>query len=147
MTDTIREGIIQAIVTNLEGGTYTILDDAVVYRGRQLFDPDTEELPLITVLPRLEDAERTQYGTSLCRMPIDISCLVRIDGRNVSTLAESALGELIKSAMSSLPSDADDVTYTGGGVEQYPDVMGQKVLMVGITIRVEYQFNSGDPYN
>ena len=147
MTDTIREKVILGIIANLEAGTYVELHGAQVFRGRQLFDPDTEDLPLIAVLPRMEDAERTQYGATRCRMPVDVSCLVRIGAANVSILAEAALGELIKAALASLPADADDMIYTGGGVEQYPDLLGQVVLMVGITIRVEYQFNSGDPYN
>ena len=148
MADTLREKIIAEIMTALAGyGSFAAIPSPVFSRGRQLFDPDCDPLPVVAVLPGVEEAERTRYGTTHCTMPVDISCLISIGDNNPSELGEAVLGELIAAALSSLPSDAEDMAYSSGGIESYPDQMGQAVLSVGITINVQYETDNGDPYN
>lgn len=148
MADTLREKIIKHIVATLgDYGTFVAIPSPVVSRGQQLFDPDVDPLPVIAVLPGVEEAERTRYGTTHCTMPVDISCLISLGDNNPSELGEAVLGELITAALSSLPSDAEDMAYSSGGIESYPDQMGQAVLSVGITINVQYETDTGDPYN
>ena len=148
MADTIREKIIKHVLATLAGYvSFVSIPSPGVSRGRQVFDPDVDPLPVIAVLPGIEEAARTRYGTTHCIMPIDISCLISLDENNPSELGEAVLGELITAALSSLPGDAEDLSYTGGGIGSYPDQLGQAVLSVGITIDVQYETDIGDPYN
>lgn len=147
MADTLREKIIQSLVATLTAySAFDVIASPTISRGKELFDPDIDFFPVIAVLPGLDEAERS-YGITHCTMIIDITCLIKIGGSNPSTLGEAVLGELIKATMSSLPANADDVEYTGGGIETYPDEFGElSVLSVGITIKVMYQTDIGDPY-
>ena len=117
------------------------------FRGQELFDPDVDPLPVITVMPGVEEAERSRYGSTLCTMPVDISCLISFGENNPSELGEAVLGELITATLSSLPADAEDMEYAGGGILEYPDQMGQRTLTAGIVINVKYETDIGDPYN
>ena len=148
MADTIREKIIAAMTSTLKNySEYTTISSPDVHRGRIIFDPDVDPLPLISVVPRVESAEPTTYQTTDCTMPVDVSCLVPVGESNPSELGEAVLGELIKAALSAVPSDAESIFYTGGGIDEYPDEMGQAVLTVGISLSVKYKTDTDDPYN
>ena len=158
MSDTIRESIIQELVDLIEAYTFTAVSSPGVYRGRQVFDPDTEPPPIITVLPRSEENQNTDYGMHDLTMPVDIICLERMVDQNPSELGEAILGELIRCVFgyeAAGPTKvggmsatyADEVVYRSGGIDAYPDELGQQILHVGITIDIRYQTNAGDPYS
>jgi hypothetical protein len=162
MNLTIREKIIRELVDVLNGFTWESISAPKVYRGRQIFNPDTELPPIITILPRAEDGAQTDFGTDDKTMLIDAICLERMNGQNPSELGEAILGELTAAVFGKevdgsdgdpekfggmSTTYADAVSYVGGGVDRYPDELGQQILHVGITIRVKYQTNAGDPYN
>lgn len=146
MADTIRETIIQAIVDSVDGYTFTALAGADVYRGRIRFQEQLEDLPLISVIPRQEEAGIGNYGQSLCTMEVVVGAIAAIGAANPSELAEAVHGELIKAAFRVAPADARKMAYAGGGIEQYPDELGQPLLAVSITLAVEYETDLGDPY-
>ena len=146
MADTIREKIISAIVSTLKNyASYSVVASPTVVRGYENYDPDVDNFPIIAVMPRQDDVERTKYGIQNCTMQVDIYCLVKIGTNNPSELAEAVLGELIVAALSSTPSDASDMAYVNGGIDDYMD-LSKTVLTVGISIEVTYETDIGDPY-
>lgn len=158
---TIRELIIREIKDLYENFTFESIESPTIYRGRQVFDPDTETPPLITILPRTEESIK-EYGMSEQGMPIDIVCLARMGTENPSELGEEILGELILCVFGKNNPDvdgdpakaggltltyADSLDYRSGGIDQYPDEAGQAILHVGITVFIKYSTDMGDPYS
>ena len=147
MADTIREQIIKAMVTQLESATFETLLGATIYRGQLLFQTEIEALPIVAVIPREEEAGVTQYGSAIMLMPVVVGAILAIEGENPSELAEAVHGELIAHAMGLSSALFQDMVYVGGGIEQYPDQLGQPLISVSITINIEYLADIGDPYN
>jgi hypothetical protein len=161
MDKTIREKIIYEITALFEGYTFVSITNPAVYRGWQVFDPDVKPPPLVALQPRVEECNRTDYGADERTMPVDIICLERIVDQNPSELGEAILGELIACVfgkaveedgaiikLGGMSTDlADDVVYRTGGIDQYPDQLGEAILHVGITVSVRYTTLAGDPYN
>ena len=146
MSDTIREKIIADIVSTLNlYGSYSVIASPTVVRGYETFDPDVHDLPIVAVVPRQENVERTEYGAYQCTMQVDVYCLVKLGSANPSELAEAVLGELLLATFSATPSDASDMAYVNGGIDEYMD-QTKTVLTVGITIEVVYETDIGDPY-
>jgi hypothetical protein len=162
MSYTIRDSAIRELVALLKAYAWTAVTSPDVYRGRQVFDPDTEPPPLITVLPRIEESFRNDYGMFENSMPVDLICLAAIGVQNPSELGEAILGEMILAVYGKEGTDAggdpeksggmtntyvDDVLYRSGGIDAYPDDIGQQILHVGITVVFKYTTNAGDPFS
>lgn len=161
LSDTIRELIIAEMAALFNDYTFESMTSPTIYRGRQVFDPDTEPPPLITLLPRVEASERTEYQEDKHDMPVDVICLTRLGTANPSELGEQVLGELIHCIFGTrsgaggtwtktggMTDDyADEVVYRSGGIDQYPDQLGQEILHVGLTVAITYRTVTGDPYN
>ncbi len=139
MADTIRELIIQDIVAALE----SLSGYGEVYRGRTYFSPD--ELPAVSVLPGIESGEK-QYGAQILTMPVQVHAVQVVGDNNPSELSETVLGDLIDVLIYGAIDRINGMTYTGGGVEDYPDEDDQAVS-VQISIEIEYSTVIGDPYN
>lgn len=147
MADTLREKIIAHIVSTLDNyASFISIASPTVDRGYEWYDPDVHDLPIIAVLPRPEDAERTKYGTVSCTMPVDIYCILKIGASNPSILGEAVLGELIVAALSATPPDASDMAYVNGGIDEYQDQHASSLMRIGITINITYETDIGDPY-
>jgi hypothetical protein len=163
MEKSIRAKIIAELSDLIEGYTFESLSSRQpkVYRGVQRFDPDIDPPPLITILPRIEENQRTDYGMDEKTMPVDIICLERIESQNPSDLGEDILAELIACVfgkettvdgspvkLGGMSADyIDDIIYRTGGIDAYPDDLSQPMLHVGITVSIKYQTNAGDPFN
>lgn len=145
MADTIREKIIQDIKDSLLGFTFTSLAGAGVYRGQMRFQEAIENPPVISILPR-EDEAAPHYGQTQCTFPVYISALAKKGSANESELAEAMHGELIEAAFDDEPTDAEKFEYVGGGVESYATELGQPFVVVTIQLSVEYFTDRGDPY-
>ena len=147
MADTIRETIIKEIVATLEGfSSYSVLADPSIERGWEAFDPDVTPMPIIAVLPGIETVERI-HGIDRCEMPVGIRSLFKFGNSNPSAIGEAALGELIVASLSGgVPTNAEDIFYSGGGVDEYPGDLGETLLNVSITVVVRYETDAGDPY-
>jgi hypothetical protein len=164
MADTIRETNIAALKTALDGFSWTVFGfeeedppsspiQPSVYRGLIVFDPDTTPPPLVAIVPKPELSSRTKYGSTLNRMPVDVSAVVALStvspsADNPSEKGEEVFGELVEAIFSSSWStEVSDVTYDGGGIDSYPDRKNSEILVVGASITIEYETNIGDPYN
>jgi hypothetical protein len=148
MADTIRETIINAIKTGLtNNGSYeAIAPSPTVVRGFLVFDASVYPLPVISIMPGIEDAQREEYGVSVNTMEIDIWCSIMTGQDEMSEIGEAILGELVKAFWASVPTGIRDYSYTGGG-PSYPDGIAQKVLMTLASFNVVYETDLGDPYN
>lgn len=159
---TIRDKIIRELVETLESYTWESMEGPAVHKGRRIFDPTIDPPPLITVLPRQEENALDQYGDNSLAMVVDLVCMDRLAGQNPSELGEAILGEAVIAVFGKerLGNDgkpekyggltttwADSVYYRTGGIDAYPDELGEEILKVGITIIITYQTNKGDPYN
>ncbi len=97
MTTTIREQIITATITKVakirkENGYNTDCGTDVL-RAIKLIDP--ERLPLSAVWPQPEEAT-SEYGKTLCIMPIRVECMLSFGINNPSVMAEKMLGDLVE---------------------------------------------------
>jgi hypothetical protein len=152
MPKTIREQIIQAVVTRLavvrRSNGYNTNCGRRVKRCRKSLDPD--DLPAFVVWPQPEEAER-KYGFSQCTMPMRIEALQKHGKKNHSKAAEAALGDMIR-AMTA-PEEigkvtnglADDVVYILGGPEDYPED-DDTVTGCAAMFTIKYKTLAGDPY-
>ena len=145
ISKTIRERIIAEMKGLFEAFDFQHLTSPAIYRGRQIFDPDTEGPPLITILPRRDAAEKTPYNKHSISMGLDIIALERIGSANPSVLGEKIHGELIECAFQLSDDWANGITYRSGGIDMYPDELGQQILHVGITVVVAYETRTGNP--
>lgn len=161
MAYTVRDQIIRELKALYEAYPFEAIGLPAVHRGRLIFDPETDPPPIVTILSRAEDSERTEYMADRRTMRVDVICLEKMGTQNPSELGEAILGELIACAFGVASEDAgvwtreggmtrtyaDDVIYKSGGIDAYPDELGQQILHVGITLSVVYQTPTGDPYN
>ena len=159
MSQTIREQIISALQTRLENYAWTSWDPSV-FAGRSVFDPDvdTDRLPVLTILPSVEDSTRTKYRTDQITMQVDLSGLVSLeDGAEVYEHCEPVFGELRKacfyvsatdsSGAIQIGTDYFTLEYRGGGIITYPGELGPAIVTVGVTLAITYETATGDPYN
>jgi len=141
MADSIREQIIQDIVTQL--GTLSGYGD--VHRGLIYFE--SGDLPAIAVLPGVETAEK-KYGEQFCVMPVAVHAIQVIgSGNNPSVVGEVALADLIDNLIGGRDNidKVNNITYAGGGIEDYPDE-NEQAIVINVNIDVEYCTNLGDPF-
>lgn len=115
MADTIREQIIAAIATALANvrtakGFNTECGQNVVRAAKQL-DPD--DLPAIVIWPGHETVSK-EYSVNTCLMPLRVEGLKAFGSSNISTVAETILGDLIELMTAIIWTR----TYTSGGTYQ-----------------------------
>ncbi|MBF0395772.1 MAG: hypothetical protein HQK78_03295 [Desulfobacterales bacterium] len=145
--ETVREQVITVIIDRLKEivktyGYNTNCGQNVI-RARKSIDPD--ELPAIVVWPLNEEAEK-KYGQMFCTMEFKIESLKKFESENPSIVAEQMLGDMIN-AMTYSPISPliEDITYTSGGLNEYPDA-GELVVSSFTTFNVKYSFLTGNPY-
>lgn len=156
---TVRERIINALADRLEAYDWQQWQPEI-FTGRNMFDPEADALPVLTIIPSAEEAEQTRYGTDLVTMQIDVSGLVSLpDEKTVSEDCEPVFGEIRKACFDGGTIDltfgegADEITnyyklqYTGGGIIDYPSELGPAIVTIGVTLAITYETNIGDPYN
>lgn len=140
MSDSLREQIIQAIVTRLGlirmiNGYHTDIG-AKVERARPVFGP--EELPAISVTPQPEETGQ-RYGATQCSMPVLVEASMLHGSLNPSVAAEKMLSDLIYclTPPGTFETLIDRISYTAGGPENYPN-SGDQVTGCPATFTVYY---------
>ncbi len=148
MADTIRELILQDIVTQL--GSLNTANGYNTNCGQNVLRGTTEiplqDLPASVVLPG-EESGAHEYGDQLLTMPLEIHGLHKRGDLNISVLGEQMLGDLISCLVGGQSNIGyiDRLHYSGGGIEEYPGPEDQ-ALSVRASIEVEYTTLIGDPY-
>lgn len=146
MADTIREQIVQDVITALAdvrtANGYNTECGQNVVRAQKQIDPD--DLPAAAVWPGIENVTR-KYGANIHVMQLRVEGIAAFGATNASVIAEQILGDLVK-AMFRPSAKADDVKYVSGGTEEYPDP-ADKVVGVPANFEVTYRTVAGDPYS
>lgn len=148
MADTIREQIIASIASTLASYSgYMTLSGVSVVRGMEFIDYGVNPPPIISVLAQNEtvEAEDGPYGKETHVMPVQLWALMSFSPSTPSQQGEAAFGEIVKATMSSLPSSALSMFFSGGGV-QYPGSLEETLLSINAEFTVTYQTDVGDPY-
>lgn len=149
MADTIRERIIQAVATRSENilvsGGYNTDCGQHVFRIRKALDPDAD-LDAIVIWPDPEESSRS-YGVDTHVMPVRLQGIALFGDANPSVVSEKILGDLIKAMTASDATGglAEDVEYTTGGSDDYPDE-GETTVGCEATFKIKYKTLKGDPY-
>lgn len=150
MADTIRELIIQDLVTQLEN---LLLDNGyntdlgqIVQRGLIPVDM-TQKAAAVFVQPGVEGGVR-EYGVQTLTMPVQIDAVHSLAGENASVLGEQMLGDLISCVIGGRSNIGriENMVYSSGGVEDYPTKEDQ-LLWAQMSIEVTYHIVIGDPYS
>jgi len=157
MADTIREKIIQAVLSKLaivtvaNGFNFDL--GANVERGITHDDP--ANIPKLSVWAGREEAGKI-IGAHVCNMNLRLEALLAVGSEEPSVLAEKALGDLIRAVcgewggQSALATTTggmgDEIIYRSGGIESWPEPE-QKVLGVPVEFIIKYRIRIGDPYN
>ena len=157
---TIRRQIIDAIADRLEAYSWTVFTAPDIHKGRMIFDPDQsiDPLPLVTIIPEMEEAEQSRYNNDLITMPVAVTCLMSLeDGADTYEICEPVFGELRQALFSGGPieigvDDTDEEAelfpfdYRGGGIVSYPTEIGPAVVNITVSAVVKYESTIGDPY-
>jgi hypothetical protein len=149
MADTIRELIIQDLVTQLESLTiangYNTSVGKIVQRGLIPVDM-TQETAAVFIQPGVESAER-EYGDQVLTMPVQIDAVHSLGSNNASVLGEQILGDLISCLIGGRENidRIESLTYSSGGIEDYPTKEDQ-LLWVQMSLEITYITVIGDPY-
>ena len=155
MTLSIRHQIINCLVKYLEDYNWQTMSLNVV-PGRTVFDPAVDPLPLLAIIPGLEEVEKLNYASDKITMPVDLSALIKLDKQtglvdDAIYISEPIKAEIHKAACLAARSTGlidlvDTIQYTGGGVAEWPTGMSQKVITVGVSLAVIYKTKTGDPF-
>lgn len=151
MADTIRELVIQAIVTRLAiitvAGGYN--SDIGEHVQRTKMPPVA--VPGCNVWPQPETSDR-KYQKSLNSMQVLIEAVTLYGSSNPSQVSEQILGDLKKAMLdpswlkSLSPNYIESVSPVGGGADDYPNeednTVGTKLMIL-----VKYLETIGDPYS
>lgn len=151
MAISLRQKIINAVNDRLANYQWQQWGPEV-FTGRTIFDPDQDSLPVLTIVPGVEESERTRYRTDYITMPVEISGLVSLDdGADVYEICEPIFAEIRKAIFDGgqieIGDDHYDITYRGGGIAEYPTETGPAIVTIGVSIAIEYETATGDPYN
>ncbi len=141
-----RQTILEKLRDRLEAHSWEAFAPTV-FVGRTIFDPDSDPLPVLTIVPGLETSEPTRYGADRIDMPCDVSALVSLkDGQEVTELCEPIFAE-IKSALFGpgqieIASGEDpqyvSITYAGGGIADYPSEIGPSTVTIVVQARLRF---------
>lgn len=151
MSESIREQIIQAVLTRL--GQITMINGYATDIGYRAVRA-TKYAPggstaQVVVIPRVEEAERVKYGKVSFIFPVDVHGFVSmIPGvGNASEKSEAVYADIIRAMTrrdTPLTGLADGVNITGGGGVELAD---NEVTLAGATASFEIKYKTvvGDP--
>jgi len=142
-----RQTILEKLRDRLESHSWQTFGPTV-FVGRTIFDPDSDPLPVLTIVPGLESSERTRYGADRIDMPCEVSALVSLkDGRDVTELCEPIFAEIKQAlfAPGQIEVESGDdpqyvsITYVGGGIADYPGEIGPAIVTIVVQVRLHFE--------
>lgn len=148
MADTIRKQVLTVLVQTLESATFAAIPGAGVYFGLQAFDQQNNPLPLVSVIPVIEESEQ-MHGRVKNSFTVTVLAVASLGEENPGEFAEDILGDLISAIFQADFGTVEiiEMRYFGGGVAQYPDDFDIPLLTVEMSLMIEYETVLGDPYN
>lgn len=152
---TVRHQILEALINYLNAYPWQSAPLTVV-PALTMVDPEATPLPVLAFLPTREETTRSKYGTDQNAMSVELPAVLRLalnEGQVESAIeaTEPVLGEIHQAMMlaaqhASLIDLVDEITYQGGGVDEWPASQGQVIITVGATFSVVYQTQTGNPF-
>lgn len=150
MPDTIREQIIQNVLTRLAvirtPNGYN--SDVGLHPMRGIRVPNANDIPGVFFVPGQETAIKDDYGSMTMEMSGALVCVAEKTVVDPSVIQEQMLGDMIKNLTD--PSEVastltESITYTDGGPAEIPE-SGDKFVAVGATFAIKYKTLIGNPY-
>ncbi|WP_319577660.1 hypothetical protein [uncultured Desulfobacter sp.] len=152
MADSIREKIIQAIVTRagqirVVNGYNSDVGESTI-RATRYANPGT--LQQVVIIPRVESSEKTRFQKMTHNFPVDIHAFVAMTpgADNASQESEAVYTDLI-SAMTRTDTPCsilvDSITHTGGGGVEIAD-NETKLAGATATFEIVYTTDIGNPF-
>lgn len=156
MRSTIRQSILAALAANLSeirtanGWNSDIGQTVVLANGSRSID----DMPCVWMIPGVETATVKEYGEDSIVLPVTLRAAVRyavagsFDEREalIAAAAEHLLGDL-REVLASPLDMANVVTYSGGGVADWPDWNeGETALVVTVSAHIHYGTELNNPY-
>jgi len=153
MAKSTPELIIDQIEAILEAATWVNITTPDIFKGLTIWDPATQPLPLITIIPRPEKADTDKYGGVSCTKNIEITALIPMDTAEAPIYpADTAMvgeavameiralifGSRVNGKWAGFPDELTNIRYVEGGVFAYPDELNPQLMSAGITIEVKY---------
>lgn len=151
----IAEKIVDHIADILEERTWTTMTAPTIHKALTLWDPSTQTIPLITVLPRIESASEDRYGQIECELPVEITAIVPVPEGESAMIGLQVAKEIQYNlfrvntegdALEGYPEEATGMRYVDGGIISYPDELNPQMLTAGITVMVKYETDTNNPY-
>lgn len=150
MAISIREKILQSIMAKLSdwltSKDFNLNCGTNVYRAKHKHE--IEDAPFVVLWPLPESSEKV-YGQYSNTMKIRLEAATAYGSENMSEVSEKILADM-KEIMGGKVGEitdgyGDDVTYTGGGTDDYPD---SQSLYVGAYTdwQIKYMEKIGNPY-
>ena len=148
MADSVRETIIKAFMARgatITGTGYNHALGSHVLRATKDVDPSC--LPALVIWPQPETVERREFGKYRISMPIKLEAIASFGTTNPSIIAEQMLADMRKAFISAtaISSLIDEVYYTGGGTDDYPDA-GNMIIGANALFTVIYLSSIQNPY-
>jgi len=147
MSDSVREDVIQNLVTTLQGVTKTAGYNITINRVERIkmVGLDIREFPTVLVIPADEVKEQSPSDKYTCRLAVTLECWIQEYG-DVSAQVNILLADIEKALM---------VDHTRGGVAVDTKLLGNSAFYnevnkpyggVEIRIEVHYRHKFSDPY-
>jgi hypothetical protein len=145
-----EKSTIELICDQLEGlyeaRTWKNLDSPEIYQGLSLWDPETHNLPLITILPRQARIEANGYAEVDAVQNIEITALIPLPIGESAMIGEAVTKELIETIFlaringkwATFPEQMSGIKLIDAGIAQYPSEINPQMIQAGITIEVDY---------
>lgn len=136
--------ILNALHNRLTAHTWRTFSDErqpEVHLGRTFFDTDDEPLPVVTVIPGVESAERIAHGLDRITLPLQVTALVNFPNGQQAHLQARAIFLELKSVLYAAPLVIDFEPYTlahqGGGFD-YPEISGPADIQITVNCQVSF---------
>jgi hypothetical protein len=148
---TYEKSTIELICDQLEGlfeaRTWKNLNSPTIYQGLTLWNPETNTLPLITIIPRQAKMDTNKYGEVDALQGIEITALIPLPVGDSALIGEAVTRELIETIFLSridgkwttFPDQLSGIKLLDAGIVQYPSEINPQMVQAGITVEVSYQ--------
>lgn len=129
-----------------ESHQWLSLTEPAIHQGLTLWNPDTNTLPLITIIPRLGKNEADRYGSITCAQPVEITALIPLAVGASAMIGQAVVAEMIKVIFRNrqhgwhgFPDELSGIKLLEHGIVQYPDEINPQMVSVGITLEITYE--------
>jgi hypothetical protein len=129
-----------------EAHAWQSLNSPEIYQGLSIWDPDNQNLPLITILPRMARVETNRYGECDCSQSVEITALIPLAVGASAMIGQAVVAEIIKAVFAprqhdwfGFPDEMHGIKLTEAGIIQYPSEMNPQMVSAGVTLEINYE--------